>query len=897
MTDLADPQRTAATPSSAPVQFAELDIGGMTCASCAMRVEKALAKVPGVTRASVNLATERARVEGDATVDAEALANAVRKAGYEATLSAGPDATPVETPRTTELAIGGMTCASCATRVEKALAKVPGVTHASVNLATETATVNLSGTGSGPDALIAAVKKAGYEATLIASPETAALADSTGQAPAVADRKRSEARRELAAVLACAVLTLPLVVPMVGEWFGVHAMPPPWLQFGLASIVQFVFGARFYRAAYRAVRAGAGNMDLLVALGTSAAYGISVYELVSHPGDMMHSYFEASAVVITLVRFGKWLEARAKRQTTDAIRALNALRPERARIRVGGGEREVPLAQVQVGTVVIVRPGERVPVDGAVLEGRTHIDESLITGESLPVPKQPADTVTAGSINGEGAIAVTTSAIGAETTLARIIRLVESAQAEKAPIQRLVDRVSEIFVPAILAIALLTLIGWLIAGAGGETAILNAVAVLVIACPCALGLATPAAIMAGTGVAARHGVLIKDAEALETAHRVSIVAFDKTGTLTLGQPSVTAFEPIGGMGRDEALALAAAVQRHSDHPLARAVVKAYEAATAVAAGGATAEVVDAAETAEMPQTPAHATSTVRSATARSATPLAHDRPATAPALHPHVPQATAARAVAGRGVEADVGGRTLALGSTRWLDELGIVLPPTLASRAHELEAAGNTVSWLMQRDREAPVALALIAFGDTVKPTARAAVERLAQMGIHSVLVTGDNHGSAASVARALGIDEFHAGVLPDDKARVVRDLKIRRAGIVAMAGDGINDAPALAAADIGIAMATGTDVAMHAAGITLMRGDPALVADAVDISRRTWRKIQQNLFWAFVYNLIGIPLAAFGLLNPMLAGAAMAFSSVSVVTNALLLRTWRGGHRHSGR
>jgi Cu+-exporting ATPase len=897
MTDLADPQRTAATPSSAPVQFAELDIGGMTCASCAMRVEKALAKVPGVTRASVNLATERARAEGDATVDAEALANAVRKAGYEATLSAGPDATPVETPRTTELAIGGMTCASCATRVEKALAKVPGVTHASVNLATETATVNLSGTGSGPDALIAAVKKAGYEATLIASPETAALADSTGQAPAAADRKRSEARRELAAVLACAVLTLPLVVPMVGEWFGVHAMPPPWLQFGLASIVQFVFGARFYRAAYRAVRAGAGNMDLLVALGTSAAYGISVYELVSHPGDMMHSYFEASAVVITLVRFGKWLEARAKRQTTDAIRALNALRPERARIRVGGGEREVPLAQVQVGTVVIVRPGERVPVDGAVLEGRTHIDESLITGESLPVPKQPADTVTAGSITGEGAIAVTTSAIGAETTLARIIRLVESAQAEKAPIQRLVDRVSEIFVPAILAIALLTLIGWLIAGAGGETAILNAVAVLVIACPCALGLATPAAIMAGTGVAARHGVLIKDAEALETAHRVSIVAFDKTGTLTLGRPSVTAFEPIGGMGRDEALALAAAVQRHSDHPLARAVVKAYEAATAVAAGGATAEVVDAAETAEMPQTPAHATSTVRSATARSATPLAHDRPATAPALHPHVPQATAARAVAGRGVEADVGGRTLALGSTRWLDELGIVLPPALASRAHELEAAGNTVSWLMQRDREAPVALALIAFGDTVKPTARAAVERLAQMGIHSVLVTGDNHGSAASVARALGIDEFHAGVLPDDKARVIRDLKIRRAGIVAMAGDGINDAPALAAADIGIAMATGTDVAMHAAGITLMRGDPALVADAVDISRRTWRKIQQNLFWAFVYNLIGIPLAAFGLLNPMLAGAAMAFSSVSVVTNALLLRTWRGGHRHSGR
>ncbi|WP_410802366.1 heavy metal translocating P-type ATPase [Paraburkholderia sp. SIMBA_053] len=757
------------------------------------------------------------------------------------------DATPT---RTAELEIGGMTCASCAMRVEKALAKVPGVASASVNLATETASVNLTAAAAAAasDALIAAVKKAGYEAALLAPPDAAPEPADAGVAsapettagaavPTAAERKRTQTRRELVAVLVCALLTLPLIVPMLGEWFGVHAMLPPWLQFGLASIVQFVFGARFYRAAYRAVRAGAGNMDLLVALGTSAAYGISVYQLATHPDDAMHLYFEASAVVITLVRFGKWLEARAKRQTTDAIRALQALRPDRARIRVGADEREVPLTQVKVGTVVIVRPGERVPVDGAVLEGRTHIDESLITGESMPVAKQTGDAVTAGSINGEGAIAVTTTAIGAETTLARIIRLVESAQAEKAPIQRLVDRVSEIFVPAILAIAALTLIGWLLAGAGGETAILNAVAVLVIACPCALGLATPAAIMAGTGVAARHGVLIKDAEALETAHRVNVVAFDKTGTLTIGQPSVTAFEPVGSMGRDEALALAAAVQRQSDHPLARAVVKAHEAA----APGA------------------------------------------------RVLTASAARAVAGRGVEADVEGRALALGSARWLRELGIGLPPEAEARARELEAAGNTVSWLMQRDSQSGVALALIAFGDTVKPTARAAIDRLRAMGVKSVLVTGDNRGSAASVAKALGIDEFHAEVLPDDKARVIRDLKMRSAGIVAMAGDGINDAPALAAADIGIAMATGTDVAMHAAGITLMRGDPALVADAIDISRKTWRKIQQNLFWAFVYNLIGIPLAAFGLLNPMLAGAAMAFSSVSVVTNALLLRTWR--------
>jgi Cu+-exporting ATPase len=463
------------------------------------------------------------------------------------------------------------------------------------------------------------------------------------------------------------------------------------------------------------------------------------------------------------------------------------------------------------------------------------------------VPKQSDDPVTAGSINGEGALTITTKAIGAETTLARIIRLVETAQAEKAPIQRLVDRVSAVFVPVILGIAVIVVIGWLLAGASVEMAILNAVAVLVIACPCALGLATPAAIMAGTGVAARNGVLIKDAQALEIAHQINIVAFDKTGTLTVGQPSVTAFEPAPGVARDEALALAAAVQRHSDHPLARAVVKAHEGARVTETAGA-------------------------------------DRAFA-------IGDISAARAVPGRGVEADIDGRTLAIGSSRWLAELAIDLPPVLAARAQQLEHAGNTVSWLIAHGNTGvpAAALALIAFGDTVKPTARAAIERLRAMGIKSVLVTGDNHGSAASVAAALGIDEVHAQVLPGDKARVIRDLKIRTAGIVAMVGDGINDAPALAAADMGIAMATGSDVAMHAAGITLMRGDPALVADAIDISRRTWRKIQQNLFWAFVYNLIGIPLAAFGLLNPMLAGAAMAFSSVSVVTNALLLRTWR--------
>ncbi|MBJ9685222.1 MULTISPECIES: heavy metal translocating P-type ATPase [Burkholderia] len=823
-----------------------LDIDGMTCASCVSRVEKALAKVPGVTHASVNLATERATVEASAEVSAARLVEAVEQAGYRATLIESAPSTVTSAPvdrdatHSIDLDIGGMTCASCVSRVEKALEKVPGVTHASVNLATERASVRAAGPLDA-DALIAAVANAGYRATLAAAPSAGAKA-AASSIPAAPDRdarKRQEALRERNLVIASAVLSAPLVAPMLAAPLGIDAMLPGWLQLVLASIVQFGFGARFYRAAWHAVKARAGNMDLLVALGTSAAYGLSLWMLLRDPAHPGHLYFEASAVIVTLVRFGKWLEARAKRQTTDAIRALNALRPDRARIVDNGVERDVPLAQVRVGTIVSVRPGERLPVDGRVVSGRSHVDESLITGESLPVPKDDGDAVTAGSINGEGALVVETTAIGAETTLARIIRLVESAQAEKAPIQRLVDRVSAVFVPAILGIAVLTLVGWLLAGAGAETAILNAVAVLVIACPCALGLATPAAIMAGTGVAARHGVLIKDAQALELAQRATVIAFDKTGTLTEGKPSVTAFDAVD-LPRDDALALAAAVQRHSDHPLARAVVAAYDAQ--------------------------------RNAQA--------------------APVATDARAVAGRGVEARVDGRLLALGSTRWRDELGIVVPPALDARAAELERAGNTISWLMHAD--APrAAIALIAFGDTVKPGARDAIAALADRHVASVLVTGDNRGSAAAVAAALGIGEVHAQVLPDDKARVVASLKREHGGVVAMVGDGINDAPALAAADVGIAMATGTDVAMHTAGITLMRGDPALVADAIDISKRTYRKIQQNLFWAFVYNLIGVPLAALGWLNPVIAGAAMAFSSVSVVTNALLLRRWKGRAR----
>jgi len=728
---------------------------------------------------------------------------------------------PRETPAA-DFSIGGMTCASCVRRVEKALGKVPGVQAVSVNLATEKATVHADATVS-RDQLVAAVTKAGYEATFI-EPE----------APPVVQPANN---REIAAVAVSALLTLPLVLPML----GVPVEPGAWVSLALASVVQFVFGARFYVGGFKAVRAGEGNMDLLIALGTSAAWGLSVYELFAHPGQSAHLYFEASAVVITLVRLGKWLEARAKRQTTDAIRALDALRPERARIRdaASGVEHEVALADVRVGDTAIVRPGERMPVDGVIREGRTHVDESLITGESLPVAKETGANVTAGSINGEGAIAVETTATGAETTLARIIRLVESAQAEKAPIQKLVDRVSAVFVPTILVIAVVVVVGWMGAGAGVETAVLNAVAVLVIACPCALGLATPAAIMAGTGIAARHGVLIKDPLALELAYKIKIVAFDKTGTLTVGRPSMIAFEVADGIDRIEALGLAASVQRLSDHPLARAVVVASNEA---------------------------------------GVPLLKDT--------------SDSKALAGRGVEARVGSRKLAVASARWLDELHAVSSARLLDKAQEFQRLGNTVSWLVDLSHDhAPQVLALLAFGDALKPGARAAIVRLRAMGIESVLLTGDNPGSAQSVAASLGIaaDKVHASMLPADKAHVIAALKSSTDGAVAMAGDGINDAPALAAADIGIAMATGTDVAIEAAGITLMRGDPALVADAIDIARRTYRKIQQNLAWAFVFNVIGIPLAALGWLNPMLAGAAMAFSSVSVITNALLLRTWR--------
>jgi P-type Cu+ transporter len=783
-----------------------LPVSGMTCASCVARVEKALSAIPGVDEAAVNLATEVATVRANKNVGLETLRGAVQKAGYSVKEAS------------VQLRIEGMTCASCVSRIEKALSKVPGVLSAEVNLATEMAEVKLA---SRPDlaALTAAVANAGYQARPV---------DASQSEPGAGKPKM-----DWWPVALAALLSLPLIIPMVAALFGADWALPGWLQMALATPVQFWLGARFYRSGWNAVKARAGNMDLLVALGTTAGYALSVYLLLRHSQHgTPHLYFEASAVIITLVLLGKWLETRAKRQTTEAIRALNALRPETARIRQGSQEREVPVSQVAKGDVVVVRPGERVPVDGLVIEGASQVDESLITGESLPVAKHEGDKVTGGSVNAEGLLVVRTTAVGAESTLARIVRLVESAQAKKAPIQRLVDKVSEIFVPVVLVIAFLTVLGWGLTTGDWEAAILNAVAVLVIACPCALGLATPTAIMAGTGIAAGHGILIKDAEALEVAHEVDVVAFDKTGTLTEGKPELVAAEATDG-DRKAFLGSASAIQSGSEHPLARAVLTAAE----------------------------------------------HE------GIQP--PSASNVRAVAGRGMAATVGGRDLRLGSSRWMAELGVNLGG-LAERAANLQAQGRTVSWVADVSGS-PRLLGLLAFGDTVKPTAQLALRSLHAQGVRSVLVTGDNRGSAQAVAAQLGIDEVRAEVLPEDKANIVADLK-RDRRIVAMVGDGINDAPALAAADVGIAMATGTDVAMHAAGVTLMRGNPALVADAIDISRRTYRKIRQNLFWAFIYNVVGIPLAALGMLSPVIAGAAMAFSSVSVVANALLLRRWKG-------
>ena len=784
---------------------ARLKVEGMTCSACVGHVERALKAVPGVTGATVNLGTEQADVAFGDGVDAGALTRAVEDAGYGVT----------KTEIT--LAISGMTCAACSGHVERALSGVPGVLDASVNLGTDTARVTAVGVEAVD--LVAAVESAGYGAEI-----------SDGGAPAEEAEKAAD-RRQMLVVLASALLSLPLVLPMFGHLAGIDFALPGFWQLAIASVVQFGIGWTFYTGAWKSLKALIGTMDLLVALGTSAAFGLSVYNLIyAAAGAEAHLYFEASAAIITLVKLGKWFEARARRGTSAAIRALMKLRPEEAQVERGGEVVTVAAALVKTGEVVLVRPGGRIPVDGTVLSGESAVDESLLTGESIPVGKAPGDGVTGGSVNGDGLLRIETTNVGKASMLERIISLVEGAQAAKPPVQRLVDKVTNVFVPVVVTIAVLAWAGWLLSGGSMEQSIIAAVSVLVIACPCALGLATPTAIMAGTGAAARAGILIKDVEALERAGAVDTIIFDKTGTLTVGQPEVTDIVPAAGVDEAGLLGRVASAQQGSEHPLARAVL---------------------------------AEAAARDIRLESIEDFSR---------------------VGGRGLTARVGGEGLWVGNRSLMAEAGAAME-LLEERVAALEADGKTVMWAAGEGGEL---LGAIAVADRLRPEAAETLDILHRRGISVMMLTGDNALTAGAIAKRLGLDDFRAEVLPGDKSAEVERLR-GEGHVVAMVGDGVNDAPALAAADIGLAMGSGTDIAMETAGITLMRPDPRLAADAIDVSRATKRKIYQNLFWAFIYNVVGIPLAALGFLSPVIAGAAMAFSSVSVVSNALLLRRWQ--------
>ncbi|HSQ03192.1 MAG TPA: heavy metal translocating P-type ATPase [Burkholderiales bacterium] len=780
----------------------DLPIEGMTCGACASRIEKVLNRLPGV-QATVNFANERAlvRYQEDETA-ADAVVAAIRKAGYDVA------------PTTTDLALEGMTCAACASRIEKALNRMPGFT-ATVNFATERAHARYLPGAADPDRLIAAVRRAGYGARVI---EATQREDEKA-------RRHAAYRRDLVRFAFAALFTLPFLAQMI--WMaGGHMEPllPVWLQFALALPVQFWAGWRFYVGAYHALRGGGANMDVLIALGTSMAFFYSAaVVLLQLP---LHLYFEASASIITLVLLGKLLEARAKTRTSAAIEALIKLQPRQAHVERNGALTDVAVAEVTVGEIFLVRPGESIPVDGNVIEGESSVNESMLTGESLPVSKTPSARVFAATLNEHGLLRCRATGVGSATALAGIIRLVEEAQGSKAPIQRLADVVSGVFVPVVVVIAAVTFPAWWWVTGDASSALVSAVAVLVIACPCALGLATPTAIMVSSGAGARAGVLIKNAAALEHAGQIDVLVLDKTGTLTAGQPAVTDVVPLPEFQAVDVLRIAAAVEHGSGHPLARAI-NAH-------ATGAGIEILPMTEF----------------------------------------------KSVTGKGIRAFVQGKPALVGAPRFLIESGITLD---AAATQRLEDDGKTVIAVAWDSR--PVGL--IAIADQLRPTSSAAVRRLNALGVEVVMLTGDNERTAHAVARQAGIARYEARMLPEDKAAWID--RARRAGqVVGMAGDGVNDAPALAAADVSFALGAGSDVAIHAADITLMRDDLGSVVDAIDLSRTTLRKIKQNLFFAFFYNVLGIPLAALGMLNPIIAGGAMALSSVSVVTNSLTLRRW---------
>ncbi|SCX50249.1 heavy metal translocating P-type ATPase [Nitrosospira sp. Nsp1] len=789
----------------------ELPIEGMTCTACAARIEKNLNKLPGV-RAAVNFANEKARVEFDAaTTQPEDLVRSIEKAGFHVV------------PQSVQLQITGMTCAACSGRIEKALNKLPGVT-ATVNLATEIAHASFSPGATAVDDLIAAVARAGYGASEISD----------------TSRTEEKARRlaaynaELRVFWIAAALSLPLLLQMAPMLWGSGAELPRWLQWLLATPVQFWVGKRFYTAAWNALRGGGANMDVLIALGTSAAYFFSVVVVVLSLDQ--HVYFEASAVIITLVLLGKLMEARAKGKTSAAIEELIRLQPKIARVERNGEIMEVDASSLKQGEVFIVRPGENMPVDGIVIEGASSVNEAMLTGESLPVTKQAGAKVYAATMNQQGLLKCRATGVGAHTQLAAIIRLVEEAQGSKAPIQRLADTISGVFVPVVVTLSVLTLVlTWWLA-ADFVPALINAVAVLVIACPCALGLATPTAIMVGAGRGAQAGVLVKNAAALEQAEKIQVLIVDKTGTLTEGAPAVTDIVTTGTVAEHDLMQTAATLEQGSEHPLAKAVIE------------------HARRMGIQPQAVSNFS------------------------------------AVTGSGITGCIDGIEYLLGSPRFLHEHGALSDENSIAI---LQAEGKTVVGLVMMtaaNNAAPEVLGYLAIADRLRRTSAQAVARLQSMGIEVVMLTGDNSATAAAIARQAGIAAYRAEVLPQDKAAEVGRMKAS-GRFTGMVGDGINDAPALAAADVSFAIGAGSDVAIEAADITLMRNDLMSVADAISLSRATLGKIRQNLFFAFIYNVLGIPLAAIGLLNPVVAGAAMAMSSVSVVGNSLLLKRWRAG------
>ncbi|WP_438448891.1 heavy metal translocating P-type ATPase [Gorillibacterium sp. sgz5001074] len=796
-----------------------MQITGMTCAACATRIERGLSKLEGVERAHVNLALERATVNYDpGQLKPEELEAKVVNLGYGVA------------KESVDLTIGGMTCAACAARIEKGLSRMPGVSKASVNLALETARVEWSGGGLAAADLIQKVEQLGY---------TAAVKQEAGAD--AGDHRKKDIARQKATFWASAILSLPLLWSMVGHfsWLSFLWVPEafmnPWVQLALSSLVQFWIGRQFYVGAYKALRNGSANMDVLVALGTSAAYFFSVYLVLqwwSEGGHHMPGlYFETSAVLITLILLGKLFEALAKGRTSEAIKTLMGLQAKTATVIRDGAELQVPVEQVLQGDVILVKPGEKIPVDAVVLEGRSSVDESMLTGESIPVDKEPGTTVIGATLNKNGSLRIQAVKVGKDTALAQIIKVVEEAQGSKAPIQRVADLISGVFVPIVVGLAVATFLIWYFIGVPGDfaEALEKAIAVLVIACPCALGLATPTSIMAGSGRAAEAGILFKGGEHLELTGRIDTVVLDKTGTVTYGKPVLTDVILAEGAkvaGEEELLRLVGAAEKPSEHPMADAIVR------GIADRG-----------------------------------LA-------------LPDAEAFEAIPGYGIRARVDDRELLVGTRRLLTGQGVAMAAA-EPEMERLEREGKT-SMLVAVDG---VWAGIVAVADTMKETSPQAVERLHRLGIETVMITGDNRRTAEAIAKQAGIRRVLAEVLPEGKAAEVRKLQ-QEGKRVAMVGDGINDAPALATADIGMAVGTGTDVALEAADITLLRGDLNGIADAIYMSRRTMGNIKQNLFWALAYNTLGIPIAAAGFLAPWLAGAAMALSSVSVVMNALRLQ-----------